>query len=130
MILRFAQMVAVALASIAGGPPIAPAPQAPLAPTAHAALPGRDAEALWFAPGAAEGPPRAAGAAQALGSAVRAYGAADYEGTLKALPRAAAEPALAEYVEYYRGLAQLRLKRLAEALASARRFSRSCARPR
>ena len=114
MPLRLVQMVALALASVAGGPPLSPSAQAPLAPTAHPALAASEEE-LWFVPTAADRTPRVQAGAQALGAAVRAYGAGDYEGALKAAPRTAAEPALADYATYYRGLAYLRLKQIPEA---------------
>jgi soluble lytic murein transglycosylase len=99
----------------AQGPQVAPATLVePLTATAHPALP-LDPSRLWLAPreGAQEAP-RAA----SLSAAARLYSDGQYTKALPLLEPRPSGNALARYADYYRGLTQLRLSRLAEARAT------------
>ena len=88
--------------------------QGPLGPTAHPPLPRSESD-LWLVPSAGDRSARATAANQGLASAVRLYQTGDYAAALTALSRVDRAAAIADYVDYYRGLARLRLKQVAEA---------------
>ena len=93
------------------------APDAALTPTNHPRLPA-DASQLWMVPaGASASAPRPHGAGQAdLLAAVKLEIDANYAKALPLLSQsAAAEGPLASYAQYYKGLAELRLGRAADA---------------
>ena len=91
-----------------------PRAQTPLAPTAHPPLPRQESD-LWLVPTAAERTARATASTQGLTNAARLYDAGDYSAALTALGRVDRGSAVADYADYYRGLARLRLKQLDEA---------------
>jgi soluble lytic murein transglycosylase len=102
LVLAFATLAATAVA------------QTPLGPTTHPALPPNDSD-LWLVPSASDRSARATAANQGLAHAVRLYQKEDYAAALAALNRVDRSAAIADYVDYYRGLARLRLKQLPEA---------------
>jgi soluble lytic murein transglycosylase len=108
--LRIARATAFAVATLAV-PVVA---QAPLAPTAHPSLPKNESD-LWLVPSAADRSARASAAGQALANAVDLYQDDNYAGALTALNRVGRSAALADYVDYYKGLARLRLEQLSDA---------------
>jgi peptidoglycan lytic transglycosylase len=86
-----------------------------LAPTVHPALPRNPSE-LWLVPAESPSTARAASASQPLADAVRALAAGENEKALALVSRQSlATGALADYAEYYKGIAQLRLTRAADA---------------
>ena len=86
-----------------------------LAPTVHPALPRNPSE-LWLVPAESPSTARAAAAYQPLADAVRALAAGENEKALALVSRQSlATGALADYAEYYKGIAQLRLTRAADA---------------
>ena len=86
-----------------------------LAPTVHPALP-RSASELWLVPAESPATARAASASQPLADAVRALAVGDNEKALALVGRQSlAAGALGDYAEYYKGIAQLRLARAADA---------------
>jgi soluble lytic murein transglycosylase len=87
--------------------------QSPLAPTAHPSLPRNESD-LWLVPSAADRSARATTATH-LANAVRLYQDGDYAAALAALNRVDRTAAIADYTDYYKGLARLRLKQLPEA---------------
>ena len=93
----------------------APRPAGQLAPTAHPPLPKNPSE-LWLVPADSPAMTRAATTYEPLAQAAAAIGAGDFERalTLASRPAFASTP-LAGYAAYYKGLAQLRLSRPAEA---------------
>ena len=93
----------------------APRPAGQLAPTAHPPLPKNPSE-LWLVPADSPAMTRAATAYEPLAQAAAAIGAGDFERalTLASRPAFTSTP-LAGYAAYYKGLAQLRLSRPAEA---------------
>ncbi len=110
---RVLQMVAIGLATLASGSP--PTFQSPPTPTRHQALPSTASE-LWLVPSAAErAAPAKASANHGLAAAVQLYQSGDYGPALAALKRVQPSNAVSEYVDYYRGLAHLRLEQLPEA---------------
>jgi soluble lytic murein transglycosylase len=88
--------------------------QSPLAPTAHPSLPRNESD-LWLVPSAADRSARATTATQGLANAVRLYQDGDYAAALAALNRVDRAAAIADYIDYYKGLARLRLNQLPEA---------------
>ena len=108
MTIRFVQILAIAFLGFTGVPTTA---QAPIAPTAHPALPRNESD-LWLVPSAADRSARANAASQSLASAVRLYQSGDYAAALATLRRLSVSAALGDYVEYYKGLSELRLKQL------------------
>ena len=88
--------------------------QSPLGPTDHPKLPARESD-LWLVPAAGDRSTRAATPSQTLAAAVRQIDAGDHGGALAVLTRLQVTPALRDYVEYYKGLSQLRLAQHAEA---------------
>ena len=88
--------------------------QPPLAPTSHPALPRNESD-LWLVPSASDRTVRATAASSSVASAVRSYQSGDYAAALAALRRLNTTTALGEYVEYYKGLSELRLKQLDQA---------------
>ena len=93
----------------------APRPAGQLAPTAHPPLPKNPSE-LWLVPADSPAMTRAATTYEPLAQAAAAIGAGDFERalTLASRPAFASTP-LAGYAAYYKGLAQLRLSRPADA---------------
>jgi soluble lytic murein transglycosylase len=88
--------------------------QKPLGPTAHPTLPKNESD-LWLVPSAADRSARVGPAAVTLAAAVRRYQDDDYAGALTTLSRLSPSAALDDYIDYYTGLAQLRLEKYAEA---------------
>jgi len=88
--------------------------QSALGPTQHAALPASESD-LWLVPAAADRTSRANPTAQTLAAAVKMYDSGEYSAAQATLARLQPSPALLDYVEYYRGLAQLRLNQYPEA---------------
>ena len=88
--------------------------QKPLAPTEHQTLP-RDESALWLVPSVADRSVRVSPTAATLAAAVRRYRDDDFAGALTTLSRLPSSPALDDYIDYYTGLAQLRLQKYQEA---------------
>jgi soluble lytic murein transglycosylase len=112
MMVRVVQLVALGLVTLTSGP--SQTTQSPPASTLHPALPSHASE-LWLVPAAAERAARAKAANQSLAEAVQLYQSGDYAPALAALTRVQPGEAVSDYVDYYRGLAQLRLQRLPEA---------------
>jgi soluble lytic murein transglycosylase len=108
---RLLQLLAIGLATLSF--PEAGV-QTPIAPTVHPPLP-RSASQLWLVPSEADRRSRQSAANRGLAAAVRRYEADDYAGALTALDRLESAAAIADYVDYYRGLAQLRLDNAKEA---------------
>ena len=88
--------------------------QKPLGPTEHPTLPKNESD-LWLVPSAADRSARVGPAAISLAAAVRRYQDDDYAGALTTLSRLPPSAALDDYIDYYTGLAQLRLEKYAEA---------------
>ena len=97
--------------------------QSALGPTQHPALPASESD-LWLVPAAADRTVRTSPAAQTLAAAVKLYDSGEYSAAQAALSRLQPPAALLDYVDYYKGVVQLRLnqypqaKRTLEALAS------------
>jgi soluble lytic murein transglycosylase len=106
--IRLVQILAIAFVGFTGAAATA---QAPIAPTAHPALPRNESD-LWLVPSAADRSARANAASLSLASAVRLYQSGDYAAALATLRRLSVSAALGDYVEYYKGLSELRLKQL------------------
>ena len=98
--------------AIAAGAPVAA--QTPLGPTAHPVLPRNETD-LWLVPSSSDRNARANSVTQALAAAIESYQSGDHARALTLLNRIDRPGPVADYVDYYRGLAQLRLKRFAEA---------------
>jgi len=88
--------------------------QKPLGPTEHPTLPKNESD-LWLVPSASDRSARVGPAAISLAAAVRRYQDDDYAGALTTLSRLPPSAALDDYIDYYTGLAQLRLEKYAEA---------------
>jgi peptidoglycan lytic transglycosylase len=88
--------------------------QKPLGPTEHPTLPKNESD-LWLVPSASDRSARVGPAAVSLAAAVRRYQDDDYAGALTTLSRLPPSAALDDYIDYYTGLAQLRLEKYAEA---------------
>ena len=88
--------------------------QKPLAPTEHPTLPRNESD-LWLVPSATDRSARPSATSQTLAAAVRLHRDGDHAGALAILTRLAPSPALNDYVDYYAGLARLRLNQLPEA---------------
>ena len=88
--------------------------QKTLAPTAHPTLPANESD-LWLVPSARSATARASTTSQTLATAVRRYRDGDYAAALATLTRLPASAALDDYVEYYKGLSQLRLGQFPDA---------------
>jgi len=88
--------------------------QSTLAPTEHPALPASESD-LWLVPSAADRTVRAGAAASTLAAAVKLYDSGEYSAAQAALNRLQPSAALLDYVDYYKGVAQLRLKQFPEA---------------
>jgi len=88
--------------------------QKPLGPTEHPTLPKNESD-LWLVPSAADRSARIGPAAISLAAAVRRYQDNDFAGALTTLSRLPPTAALDDYIDYYTGLAQLRLQKYAEA---------------
>ena len=97
--------------------------QSALGPTQHPALPASESD-LWLVPAAADRTLRTSPAAQTLAAAVKLYDSAEYSAAQATLNRLRPPAALLDYVDYYKGVVQLRLnqypeaKRTLEALAA------------
>jgi peptidoglycan lytic transglycosylase len=104
--------LALSVAILAFGP--AAHTQSTIGTTAHPALPRRAID-LWLVPSAADRSARASAANQGLAAAVDLYQAGQHAQALTALRRVEPNSAIADYVDYYRGLAQLRLNDLPDA---------------
>ena len=111
MIPRLLQILALSLATVGAG---LAGEQAPLGPTAHPALPRSESD-LWLVPSAGDRTVRANATTQGLAAAVEAYQEGAHARALTLLNRIDAKGPVAEYVEYYRGLAQLRLEKHSDA---------------
>jgi len=85
-----------------------------LGPTEHPALPASESD-LWLVPAAADRAVRASPTAQTLAAAVKLYDSGEYSVAQATLNRLQPSPALLDYVDYYRGLVQLRLNQYPEA---------------
>jgi soluble lytic murein transglycosylase len=88
--------------------------QKPLGPTEHPTLPKNESE-LWLVPSAADRSARVGPTAVTLAGAVRRYEDGDFAGALTTLSRLPPSAALDDYIDYYTGLAQLRLEKYPEA---------------
>ncbi len=106
-VLAFTGFLAAGLGPAAQG-------QKPLAPTEHPTLP-RDESDLWLVPSVADRSARVSPTAATLAAAVRRYRDDDYAGALSTLSRLPSSPALDDYIDYYTGLAQLRLQKYQDA---------------
>jgi soluble lytic murein transglycosylase len=102
---RLIQVLALSLTALTASPP---EPQS-LSSTVHPALP-RDPSELWLVPSASDRKARPNAATERLGRAVAQYQDGEYAAALAALRGIRAEAWIAGYVEYYKGLATLRLK--------------------
>ena len=97
--------------------------QSALGPTQHPALPASESD-LWLVPAAADRTLRSSPAAQTLAAAVKLYDSGEYSAAQASLTRLQPPAALLDYVDYYKGVVQLRLnqypeaKRTLEALAA------------
>ena len=115
MTIRTLRVLALAGGMLAAG---LPGPglhaQRPLAPTEHPTLP-RNASELWLVPSASDRTVRVSTISHTLAGAVRRYQDGDYAAALSVLTRIPRSPALDDYVEYYSGLSQLRLKQFSDA---------------
>jgi soluble lytic murein transglycosylase len=114
--MRLYQILAVSLASVLSGASTPPAAelQVSLLPTAHPALPPESE--MWLVPAAADR--RVAAKSEGLSAAVQRYTAGEHAAALAALNRVGKQSPLADYVDYYKGLAHLRLKQIPQARAS------------
>jgi soluble lytic murein transglycosylase len=97
----------------AGAGPVAQG-QKPLGPTDHPTLPRNESD-LWLVPSVADRSARVTPAATTLAAAVKRYQDGDYAAALSTLSRLPASAALDDYIDYYTGLAQLRLQKYPEA---------------
>jgi soluble lytic murein transglycosylase len=88
--------------------------QSTLDPTQHPSLPASESD-LWLVPAAADRNARASATAQTLAAAVKLFDSSEYSAAQATLNRLQPSPALVDYVDYYKGLAQLRLKQLPDA---------------
>jgi soluble lytic murein transglycosylase len=88
--------------------------QSALGPTDHPKLPASESD-LWLVPAAGARAARAGTGSQTLAAAVGQIDAGEHAAALAILNRLQAAPALRDYVDYYKGLAQLRLAQHAEA---------------
>jgi soluble lytic murein transglycosylase len=88
--------------------------QKPLGPTDHPTLPRNESD-LWLVPSVADRTARVTPAATTLAAAVKRYQAGDYAGALITLSRLPSSAALDDYVDYYTGLSQLRLRKYPDA---------------
>ena len=113
MIRRRLSILAIVVAALVSGSHAGA--QSALRPTPHAALPRHESD-LWLVPSASDRTARASAATQAVASAVEQYEAGNHAAALAALLRLdnAATP-LGDYVDYYKGLAYLRLNELSKA---------------
>jgi soluble lytic murein transglycosylase len=98
---------------VAGAGPLAQG-QKPLGPTDHPTLPRNESD-LWLVPSVADRAARVTPAATTLAAAVKRYQDGDYAGALSTLSRLPPSAALDDYIDYYTGLAQLRLQKYPEA---------------
>ncbi len=99
--------------------PAAPNPPAPpvaqLAPTLHPVLPSNPSD-LWLVPSENDRASRSTATFEPLATGVKRFQDGDYAGALLLVTRPSlANTALADYAAYYRGLAELRLGRSADA---------------
>jgi soluble lytic murein transglycosylase len=106
-ILALAGMLVAGAGAVAQG-------QKPLGPTDHPTLPRNESD-LWLVPSVADRSARVTPAATTLAAAVQRYRDGDYAGALSTLSRLPSSAALDDYVDYYTGLAQLRLQKYPEA---------------
>jgi soluble lytic murein transglycosylase len=96
--------------------------QSALGPTQHPALPASESD-LWLVPAAGDRTVRTSPGAQTLAAVVKLYDSGEYSAAQAALSRLQPPAALLDYVDYYKGVVQLRLnqypqaKRTLEALA-------------
>jgi soluble lytic murein transglycosylase len=113
--LRIPALAGALLVIVAAGP-ASPGldAQRPLGPTAHPTLPRKET-GLWLVPSATDRSARISPTSQALAAAVRRYRDGDHAAALSALTRVPPSAALDDYVDYYSGLARLRLSRFPEA---------------
>jgi soluble lytic murein transglycosylase len=112
---RAFRVLVLAVATVLGGvaEPMLHA-QKPLAPTDHPTLPRNESD-LWLVPSANDRSARLSATSQSFAAAVRRYRDGDHAAALNALTRLSSSSALDDYVDYYTGLARLRLNQLAEA---------------
>ena len=108
---RTLQALTLVLATIAGSTVVA---QSPLGPTAYPALPRNESD-LWLVPSATDRAAKTSAATQTLAAAVEAYQAGDHARVMTMLNRVDRAGPLRDHVDYYRGLAALRLNRFADA---------------
>ena len=86
-----------------------------IAPTAHAPLPATASD-MWLVPSETSATPRLTARYQALTDAASEIAAGNYDSALTLASRPSlVGSALADYASYYKGLAQLRLSRAADA---------------
>jgi soluble lytic murein transglycosylase len=88
--------------------------QSALGPTQHPALPASESD-LWLVPAAADRTVRTNPAAQTLAAAVKLYDSGEYSAAQATLNRLQPPAALLDYVDYYKGVVQLRLNQFPEA---------------
>jgi soluble lytic murein transglycosylase len=88
--------------------------QSALGPTQHPALPASESD-LWLVPEAGDRTARTSPAAQTLAAAVKLYDSGEYSAAQASLNRLQPPAALLDYVDYYKGVVQLRLKQFPEA---------------
>jgi soluble lytic murein transglycosylase len=105
-------LIALAAVALSGAPGVDA--QSALGPTVHAPLPRNESD-LWLVPAASDRSARTTATTQGLAAAVRLYQDDEYERALAALLKIDRDSPVADYVEYYKGLSYLRLKRLPEA---------------
>ncbi|MGH9310536.1 MAG: transglycosylase SLT domain-containing protein [Vicinamibacterales bacterium] len=106
MTVRLIQVLAISLATLASAH--TPESQSSLRSTVHPALP-RKASDLWLVPSSSDRSARTNAANDRLAAAVRQYQDGEYANALAALRGLRSNQAIADYVEYYKGLAALRL---------------------
>src|SRR5687768_6467805 len=103
------------VATVAGPASLGLRAQRPLAPTEHPTLPRSETD-LWLVPSASDRSARISTTSpHTLATGVRRYRDGDYAAALTTLTRVPPSPALDDYVDYYSGLARLRLSQLPEA---------------
>ena len=88
--------------------------QSALGPTQHPTLPASESD-LWLVPAAADRAARTNPAAQTLAAAVKLYDSGEYSAAQASLNRLQPPAALLDYVDYYKGVVQLRLNQFPEA---------------
>jgi soluble lytic murein transglycosylase len=88
--------------------------QSALGPTQHPTLPTSESD-LWLVPAAADRTVRTNPAAQTLAAAVKLYDSGEYSAAQASLNRLQPPAALLDYVDYYKGVVQLRLNQFREA---------------